>query len=261
MLDAFLQQQIVPYRFTGTERPPRVPRRGFVLLLWRYALEAVDGLVHFLVFLVIAFPVLYATTRGRGAHIITVPGFLTNDWVLWPLRVLLNACGFRARGWGLGTNRGNVEQMTADFLNVVQGEYARNGGKPLHLVGWSLGGVVAREVARARPDLVASISTLASPIVGGPSFTVAAHNMSQARCAEIAAAAAAADRDRPLTVPVQTVFSKRDVIVDWPACLDKHSKDVVHYELLSRHLGIVFDPVAVWLVCRWVERHASKTKA
>ena len=256
--DWFLRTLIRPY-IISSERAPKAPPGGAITLLWRYTLEVMEALLLLPVLLVTAFPLLYCTTRGRGTAVLTVPGYLANDASLFPLRVLLNLCGFRARGWGLGQNRGNVEQMTADFMEMVKVEFARTGGRPIHLVGWSLGGVVAREVARQRPDMVASVCTLASPVVGGPSYTVAAHKWGHARTTKIAEAAAAADRDRPINVPILTVFTKRDVVVDWPACLDKYSKNVVHYEVNSKHLSIIFDPIAYWLICRWIETHMSKT--
>jgi pimeloyl-ACP methyl ester carboxylesterase len=117
---------------------------------------------------------------------------------------------------------------------------------PVALVGWSLGGVVAREVARRRPDAVRRLVTFGTPLTGGTAHTAGARFASRADGDRLAAYAAHRDRTRPLTVPITVVLSRRDGVVSWPSCLDRHSLHVDHVEVRSTHLGMVVDP-DVWL--------------
>ena len=102
---------------------------------------------------------------GRGAVIMTLPGFCANDMSMAQMRHNLTAAGFRAHGWGLGSNTGasiDLFDRIDDRLANLVDRYRR----PVHLVGWSLGGLMAREYAKARPGNVASVTTMGSPFSG-----------------------------------------------------------------------------------------------
>ena len=98
-----------------------------------------------------------------GPRLMVLPGFLATDRTTLGLQRALAAAGFRVTGWGLGFNRG----VTPDLLDRIAArvEAFGRGGKVI-LVGWSLGGIYAREVAKARPDLVARVVTLGTPFSG-----------------------------------------------------------------------------------------------
>ncbi len=92
-----------------------------------------------------------------------VPGFLANDRTTLGLQRALAAAGYRVTGWGLGLNTG-VQEDTLDRLGARIAAFG--GGRPVVLVGWSLGGIYAREVAKERPELVSKVITLGSPFSG-----------------------------------------------------------------------------------------------
>ena len=94
-----------------------------------------------------------------------IPGFLATDRTTLGLQRALAAAGYRVAGWGLGLNKG-VQKDTLDRL--ARQIEAFGGGRPILLVGWSLGGIYAREVAKLRPDLAAKVITLGSPFSGDP---------------------------------------------------------------------------------------------
>jgi pimeloyl-ACP methyl ester carboxylesterase len=114
------------------------------------------------------------------------------------------------------------------------------------LVGWSLGGVVVREVARRRPDLVSQVITVGTPLVGGTSHTAGAWISRGADARRVAAYAGRPEREYPLEVPVTIIVSRRDGVVSWRSCVDHHSPRAEHVEVGSTHLGMVLDP-DVWL--------------
>lgn len=108
----------------------------------------------------------FVTTHiGDGLPVITLPGFMASDLAMRQLRSSLRAAGFRAYGWGLGRNRG----VTADMLERLDARVneiiAREGRVPA-LVGWSLGGMYAREYAKRHPHKVARVVTMGTPFSG-----------------------------------------------------------------------------------------------
>src|SRR3546814_12826282 len=100
--------------------------------------------------------------RGNGQPLIIVPGFGTTDVATAPLRRLLNGLGYASYGWGLGRNLG-MRSGVRDALNAqLRAVHAASG--PVTLVGWSLGGVFVREMARHQPQCVRRVITLGSPL-------------------------------------------------------------------------------------------------
>ena len=114
-------------------------------------------------FAVTAGPLLALSPRGDGHTVLVLPGLGGGDPSTAPLRWFLDRLGYRSYGWGLGANRGFGRHVT-DGLDELLAAKHENG--PVSLVGWSLGGVHAIELARRRPDAVRSIITLGSPLAG-----------------------------------------------------------------------------------------------
>jgi hypothetical protein len=196
--------------------------------------------------LLAASPRLLAAPRAQGDHVVVdVPGWQAPEASGAPLRAYLRRLGYDARGWGLGTNLGDPEKDRDRLAERVL-RWADEHG-PVSLVGWSLGGVIAREVAREHPDAVRRVITYGTPVVGGPSFTVVASSYGEEECRRITELSAAHDRANPIRVPVTAIFTRRDGIVAWQACLDRTTPDVEHVEVGSTHLGLGIDP-DVWAV-------------
>jgi pimeloyl-ACP methyl ester carboxylesterase len=100
-----------------------------------------------------------------GPKLMVVPGFLANDHTTLGLQRALAAAGYRVTGWDLGMNRGATPEMLERLARRIQ---RFGGGGKIILVGWSLGGIFAREVAKLRPDLVEKVVTMGSPFSGDP---------------------------------------------------------------------------------------------
>ncbi len=218
----------------------------------------------------------------RNAAVVVLPGFGANDLSTAPLRAYLARAGFETRGWGLGFNlggRGLIEKLDQlsdkwdiDASRVHNGEgevpalidkvagWLRAGGAgadkemgratKLHLVGWSLGGYIAREVARDLPDLVASVVTMGSPVQGGPKYTAIAPYF-RARNFDLDWIDEETRRrfDRPITQPVTAIYSKADGIVGWRAAVDELSPNVENIEVGTSHFGIGINR-KVWRIVR-----------
>lgn len=220
-------------------RGPSRPPRGRVSTS-----EALAGLQ--LARLLASAPRLATVPRGDGRTVIDMPGWRAPEISMAPLRLFLRALGYDARTWGLGTNTGNPERDAA-LMAVSVAEVAEETGRQVALVGWSLGGVVAREVAREVPDAVSQVVTFGSPVVGGASHTVVANRYTPEEHAHVKALIEKVNRDRPLSVPVTAIFTRRDGVVHWRACIDRWNPGVRHIEVSSSHLGLGIDP-DVWQI-------------
>ncbi|MFA5123265.1 alpha/beta fold hydrolase [Zavarzinia sp.] len=187
---------------------------------------------------------------GHGARVAVLPGYGMDDATTLLLRRCLDHHGFKAEGWGLGRNTGAVPDLARRFAERLSHRVAAF-ATPYALVGWSLGGYIAREVARSRPDLVARVVTLGSPVKGGPKHTVLAP-LFKARGFDFERAEErmAAREEVPLQVPVTAIYSRRDGIVGWRACLSPEEKMVTHVEVTTSHSGMGFAPEVLDLVVR-----------
>ncbi|HYC57121.1 MAG TPA: alpha/beta hydrolase [Candidatus Binatia bacterium] len=183
-------------------------------------------------------PWLATAPRGEGEPVLVLPGYGASDTSTLLLQSYLRFLGYDVCGWGLGTNNGNVPRLMPRVLSLIE-KLHRKSGAQVHLIGWSLGGFIAREAARERPELVRSVITLGSPVVGGPKYTAVARRYA-ARGFDLDAVEAEVDRryDRPLCVPITAIYSKLDGIVAWKACIDDRSDGIEHVEVLTTHLGL-----------------------
>jgi pimeloyl-ACP methyl ester carboxylesterase len=120
-------------------------------------------------------------------------------------------------------------------------------GEPASLVGWSLGGVIAREVARRHPDAVRGVITYGTPVAGGARHTSVARSSKAGADAHADRVARRLDASSPIRVPLTVLFSRRDGVVSWQACVDRATPSAEHVEVSSTHLGMGFDP-DVWTV-------------
>jgi len=192
--------------------------------------------------LVFRVPDLARQPRGRGQPIIILPGYGAGDGSTAILKAYLRLLGYRVRGWGLGRNTGNVTELLPRILKRLI-SFSRRTGQDVRLIGWSLGGYLAREVARERPDLVRQVITLGTPVVGGPKYTVIARAFCR-RGFDVDALAAEVEARKQvcLNTPVTAIYSRADAVVAWQACIDHDAPNVEHIEVTTGHLGFGFSP-------------------
>lgn len=187
-------------------------------------------------------PALARAPRGRGQRVQVWPGFGAGNSSTAVLRAYLGYLGYQVRGWSLGNNDGDVlnqlDRLKSDLL-------AEHRSEPVSLIGWSLGGYLAREVARDCPELVNQVVTLGSPVVGGPKYTAVADVFARrGESMDDIERLVDARYQIPLRVPVTAIYSKADGVVAWQACIDDRSPCVEHVEVFSSHAGLGFSPQA-----------------
>lgn len=212
------------------------------LLLAFEARAPVEGLLGLL-----AAPLLRRAPRGDAHPVIALPPFGAADQFTVALRLFLRKQGYDVRRWGhpeiLGLHR--LVHVAAERVRQVRGET----GRRVTLIGHSLGGVYAREVARFAPDDVRSVITLGSPINElkanhvWPMFEATSGTRVSSLPAEFAARMAEAP-----PVPTTSLYSRTDGVVAWRSCIDHSPGQVENVEVPSSHVGLPSNPWALHVV-------------
>ncbi|HYN28257.1 MAG TPA: alpha/beta hydrolase [Dermatophilaceae bacterium] len=219
---------------------------GFGLWLTEPVRGAADAAL-----LVAATPWLAAARNGDGHGVLVLPGLLADDRSTKPLRAYLKRRGYYVRGWRLGRNIGPSAAILDGLPGGLEALADRTGGT-VDVIGWSMGGIFARTLARDHPDLVRQVITLGSP------FGVAhGHRTRADRTYDRLAPLHAHEHERlpvrsslaePLAVPSTSVYSRLDGIVSWRACLTEAGDTTQNVEVRCSHLGYGFDPATLWVV-------------
>jgi len=197
-----------------------------------------------------ALPILARAPRGDGRPVIVLPGLGAGDLSTRPLRSYLQSIGHEASGWGLGINLGPTRKVLNGITPIVE-ELAALHDSPVALVGWSLGGVFARAVARQVPEAVSQVITLGSPF--------RFEHPHQARSIKIYNRLSpfhAPEHELPesdirlpvLPVPASSIYSRLDGIVDWRSCIDHVDSSHENIQVWASHLGYGHDPTVMWAV-------------
>lgn len=123
------------------------------------------------------------------------------------------------------------------------------GGAKVTLIGWSLGGVLTREVARLFPDVVKEVITLGTPIVGGPKFTSVGKSYAKLNDIDLDEFELDVHQRNAigLTQPVTSIYSKSDGVVGWQASVDIYNPHAINLEVPGSHMGLGVNP-KVWLL-------------
>ncbi|HWU68359.1 MAG TPA: alpha/beta hydrolase [Stenotrophobium sp.] len=218
---------------------PKKPPSPLLLLLEGRVVAEFGGLLASL-------PLLRRLPRGDGHAVMVVPGFGADDRTTAPLRHVLSKLGYDAQGWGLGRNLGMRAGMKEKLGERLRALHDEHGGK-VSLIGWSLGGVFVREMARAQPHLVRRVFTLGSPINGHPD----ANNMTPIFRYVNRGKPMKLDWDGfqrrrvPPPVPCVAIYSRTDGIVEWHCSREETADNTENVEVFSSHFGLPFNPLVV----------------
>jgi pimeloyl-ACP methyl ester carboxylesterase len=196
-------------------------------------------------------PLLSLAPRGDGHPVIVFPGLLASDSSTKPLRIFLESRGYEVCGWGCGWNRGlsDGDGLQEQMLDLIEKQYSLHGRK-VSLVGWSLGGIYARQLAKLVPDKVRCVVTLGSPFAGSARSTHAwrAYEWASGQSAEEAPPAFAGSLSEPPPVPTTAIFSRSDGICAWQGCVEANGSMSESIEVYSSHCGMGFNPLALYAV-------------
>lgn len=218
------------------------PRKSLLLLEGR----AIPELFGFAA----ALPTLTALVpRGDGQPVLILPGLTAGDSSTVTMRRFLKTKGYPTYGWKMGLNFGprpGVERGLIDLVENLADKYERK----VSIVGWSLGGIYARQLGKMMPDLVRQVISMGSPFGGSPRATNAW------RVYEMASGQSSHDGERhmggaisaPAPVPSTAIYSKTDGICAWQNCIEVQSDIAENIEVRGSHCGMGHHPAAVYAV-------------
>ncbi len=192
-------------------------------------------------------PLLRSAPRGDGRPVLVLPGFMAGDESTIAMRRYLRKLGHDATGWNLGRNWG-PSPATRSALRRRVLQIAETSGERVALVGWSLGGIYARHLAKLYPQRVRQVVTLASP------FRMS--NGDRSRVSQVYRVTAGHHHadftpmggDEPLDAPATSIYTKTDGVVDWRACLDRPGPRAENVEVNASHFGIGHHPAALYVI-------------
>jgi len=254
-------------RPSTTKRRPSSPRRypEADTSLWTEALFGAEILILH------ATPVYYGlgVPRGDGSAVVIIPGFLGTDLYLTELHAWLGRIGYRPYFSGIGINAECPNLLIQRRLNQTIDKALAETGRKIHLIGHSLGGVIARSLAGQRPKDVASVTTLAAPIRGTVANRAVLHAAEavRLRILEEHGGGVLPDcytgrctcnfldslrRKVPDSMVETAIYTRHDGLVDWRYCMTMNPD--VDVEVPGTHIGMAFNPAAYAVVA---ERLAS----
>jgi pimeloyl-ACP methyl ester carboxylesterase len=193
-------------------------------------------------------PWLSVTPRGDVHPVLVLPGLLADDSSTRPLRSFLNSHGYRAHGWKQGRNLGLRGSLEREMMARIDDLFERYDRRKISLVGWSLGGLYARQLAKLAPDKVRCMISLGSPFAGSPKSTNAW------RAYEMVSGSKVDDQElldmlvEAPPVPTSSIFSRSDGICAWQTCLNLDSPASENIEVYGSHCGLGHHPAAVYAI-------------
>lgn len=200
----------------------------------------------------LAAPLLRSVPRGDGHPVLVLPGFIASDISTHPLRRFLTRIGYDAHEWQLGRNLGpraigrEGEKLVARLQAIHEAT-----GQKVSMIGWSLGGIMARLVARRAPEAVRQIITLGSPFAGSPRATnvwrayelFTGQKIDDAHTHRQLSESAA-----PPPVPSTAIYSRGDGVVAWQNCREQDTPITDNIEVHGSHCGLGVNPAVLYAV-------------
>ena len=186
--------------------------------------------------------------QREGHGVIVLPGFLSHDRFNQPLINFLNSLGYLTSGWMNGRNMGPKSDVLARLTREIEFKFQQTQQK-VSLVGHSLGGIYARELARAIPDKVEQVITLASPFARSHATSTATSKLYRGLNANVPAANVGQHLEKALSVPSTAVYTRSDSVIDWRSARQDEASGskAENIEVYGSHCGLALNP-AVWFL-------------
>ena len=195
-----------------------------------------------------AWPALQRAPGGDGHTVMVFPGLSASDASTIPIRRYLGSLGYDTQGWSQGFNfgprAGVLERAKRDLAQACDAA-----GRKVSLIGWSLGGVYARELAKELPDLVRCVVTLGTPFAGPPRSTNAWRIYELTSGRDIHREHETYDLPVAPPVPTTSIYSRTDGIVAWQGSIQQPDHgQTENVEVIASHIGLGLNPSAWWAV-------------
>lgn len=195
-------------------------------------------------------PALQLAPKGDGHPVLVLPGLAATDESTRPLRWFLRTRGYHTHGWRLGRNTGpntRIREGLAQRVRAISHQH----GRTISIVGWSLGGIYAREIARISPDAVRQVISLGSPF----------RSLERTMRADLPLHDTPGDPDHSarlrrdvggrtgsLRVPTTAVYTRTDGVVPWQLCVEQRGPRSESVEVRGSHIGLGHNPAVLLVV-------------
>lgn len=217
-----------------------------------FTLEFIRSKYEYYLGCVLNSPIQHISPKGDGHPVIVIPGLGSTDRSTAYMRKFIDDLGYKSYPWGLGRNvgpKGGVAQTSVSLVNTVTDIYRANDCRQVSIIGWSLGGIYAREVAKEVPSVVRQVISIGSPFKG-----IAGSTNAEFIYRILSGDTSYKNPDmiqrisEPPPVPFTSIYSKSDGVVSWQASIE----DCHHCENIevpfSSHLGLAHNPITMYIV-------------
>jgi hypothetical protein len=189
------------------------------------------------------------TQQGDGHPVMVIPGFMGTKHSTKVLRNYMSELGYDVYDWGMGRNTGKVEHIF--YLLESIDEIYKKTGEQITVIGWSLGGIYARQLAKEKPELVRQVITMGSPFknLTRPNNVEWIYSLiSGGKKAKDTNRALLSNFPLPAPVPTTAIYSKEDGIVHWETCME--DEDDIHQNIQVRgsHCGLGVNPSVLTVI-------------
>ena len=223
------------------ERGRRRPNPLWMLAEGRSILEALT--------LIPTSPMLLSAPKGDGHPVLVIPPFGAGDAFTTVLRAYLSNRGYDSYRWERKEILG-LHQLVTVAVRRLQEVHEEGGGRNITLVGHSLGGIYAREIARAAPELVRAVITVGSPFAGNLKANYVWPMYEQATGTRVDSIPTAflEQMNEPPPVPSTAMFSRTDGVASWWCCVDEKRGDAENIEVPGSHIGLLHNPLVLYVI-------------
>jgi len=184
---------------------------------------------------------LPAAPQGAGHPVLIVPGFLGSDIFMQPLADKLAAAGYKTYGWDQGVNTGITPELAGALQARLETIAQSHPGQKVTLIGYSLGGIYARELARRNPDKVSQVITLGAPFALTDKNGTLDPILTRTFNAFNSASDASGDTRSALPMPTTSIFGTHDRIVNWRASLNERGAYAENIPVAAGHWSLRTD--------------------
>lgn len=216
-------------------------------------LEGVRGLYEYLLAWAVNIPLHHISPKGDGHPVLVIPGLGGADGSTHYLRGFLDDLGYEAFPWGQGRNLGprqGMDEMTGRLTDLVKAISRDTGNQQVSLIGWSLGGIYTREIAKLCPDVIRQVITIGTPFKSIPvdssvgklyEFLSKDKNFKNAEVLE--------QISQVPPVPFTSIYSKTDGVVHWTCSIEEEGNQVENIEIPgASHLGLGHNPISMYVI-------------
>ena len=216
------------------------------------SVEVIRAIYEYGIGWILNMPLQFISPKGDGHPVIVFPGLGTADGSTHYLRNFLSEIGYDAHPWGLGRNRGprdGIDKLLEQLVDRVQTISEQSGGQQVSIIGWSLGGIYGREIAKIIPDTIRQVITLGTPFKGHDGTNAAFLYELLSKDNSHKDPAIIKKIAMPPNVPFTSIYSKTDGVVNWECSIEDASNYSENIEIPgASHLGLGHNPMAIYVI-------------